>query len=178
MIASLLLSCLKVFFCRVADVTLGSMKTILVVKERTLLAALLGFFEVFIWFVVVKDAINSDMPLVPVAVSYALGYATGTYIGGTLAKKLVAGEITVHVVTTERNPAIATVLRDAGYGITVLDVEESEYGGQKNLVLAEFDSKELSRFEKLVKDLDPNAFIIIQETKSALGGYHYRRPGK
>lgn len=178
MIASLILSCLKVFFCRIADVTLGSMKTVLVVKEKTVLAAVLGFFEVFIWFVVVKDAINSDLPLIPVAMSYALGYATGTYIGGTLAKRLVGGDVTVHVVTTDRKPLVANVLRDAGYGITVLDVEESEFGGEKNLILAEFEKKRLPGFEKLVKDVDPDAFVIIQETKDVFGGYHYKRPGK
>ena len=170
--------CLKVFFCRIADVTLGSMRTVLVVKEKTVLAACIGFFEVFIWYIVVRDAINCDGPVVAIALSYAAGYASGTYIGGTLAKRLVGGHVTLHVITSHRNPNITKILREAGYGITVLNVQGSEYGDEKNLILADFEKNRLSDFETLVKAIDPNAFIIVQETKSYVGGYRYRRPGK
>ena len=174
---SLVLSCLKVFFCRILDVTFGSMRTVLVVREKTKLAALIGFFEVFIWYIVVRDAINSDGPVLAIAASYAAGYACGTFFGGTLAKKILGGHVTVHVVTTERNIVLAESLQNAGYGITVLDVNESRYGGEKNLILADFDKKLLENFESIVKDKDPDAFIIVQETKAHVGG-RYRRPGK
>ena len=171
-------NCLKVFFCRIMDVTLGSMRTVLVVKERTALAAVIGFFEVFIWYIVVRDAINFEGPVLPIALAYAAGYASGTFIGGSLAKKLVGGHVTVHVVTTARKPEIAASLREAGYGITVLDVVSSEFGDEKNLILADFPKSLTDKFEGLVKELDPSAFIIVQETKSYFGGYRYRHPGK
>ena len=177
MVVSIVLSCLKVFFCRIMDVTLGSMRTVLVVREKTKLAALIGFFEVLIWYIVVRDAINSDGPVLAIAVAYAAGYACGTFIGGTLAKRLLGGHVTVHVVTTGRDPAFAEYLQNAGYGVTVLDVNESRYGGEKNLILADFDKKLLPNFETLIRKLDPDAFIIVQETKSHLGG-RYKRPGK
>ncbi|NCB05930.1 MAG: DUF2179 domain-containing protein, partial [Clostridia bacterium] len=42
---SLLLLCLKVFCCRIMDVSLGTLRTIQVVKGRRLYAAGLGFLE-------------------------------------------------------------------------------------------------------------------------------------
>ena len=176
MTTSLVLSCLKVFFCRICDVTFGSMRTVLVVKGKTYIAALIGFFEVFIWFVVVKDALSSEGPLLPVAASYAAGYACGTYIGGTVAKMLIGGHVTLHVVTSERNARLCEMLRDEGFGITVMDVNGSPYGEEKNLILADFDAKRLREFESLVENVDPDAFILVQETKSHIGGY--ARPGK
>jgi Uncharacterized protein conserved in bacteria len=178
MVSEVLLVCLKIFFCRILDVTLGSMRTVLVVKERTALAACIGFFEVFIWYIVVRDAINCEGPVIPIALCYAAGYASGTFIGGTLAKQLVGGHVTLHVITSHRNPNFQKILREAGYGITVLNVQGSEYGDDKNLILADFEKKRLDEFQTLVKALDPEAFIIVQETKSYLGGYRYRRPGK
>lgn len=175
---SLFLSCLKVFLCRICDVTMGSMRTVLVVKEKTLLAAIAGFFEVFIWYIVVRDALNSDGPVLAIAASYAAGYATGTYVGGNLAKKLFGGHVTIHVVTSCRNNDLCTCLRDSGYGITVLDVNGSEFGEEKNLILADIEKGRLKDFEDLVKEQDPGAFILVQETKSHLGGYGYKRPGK
>ena len=178
MINRLILSCLKVFLCRICDVTFGSMRTVLVVKEKTLLASLVGFFEVFIWFVIVRDAINFDGPVLPIAIAYALGYAAGTYIGGTLAKRIIGGHVTLHVVTSRRNYDLCTALRDAGYGITVMNVNGSEFSDEKNLILADIDKRQLADFEKLVQDMDPGAFFLVQETKSYLNGYRYKRPGK
>ena len=176
MYTALILGCLKVFFCRVLDVTLGSLRTVLVVREKNFAAALAGFCETFIWYIVVRDALNFEGPVLPIALSYACGYATGTFVGGSLAKRLIGGHVTVHTVTGERNEAIPAALRKAGYGITVLNVEGSEYGEAKYLILADLDKAQLAEFEKLVKGMDPKAFLLVQETKQTLGGY--RRPGK
>ena len=176
MYTALLLGCLKVFCCRVLDVTLGSLRTVLVVREKNKTAALIGFCEILIWYLIVRDALTFDGPVLPIALSYAAGYATGTFVGGTLAKRLIGGHVTVHTVTGERNEEIPAALRKAGYGITVLNVEGSEYGEPKYLILADLDKSALAEYEKLVKSMDPKAFLLVQETKQTLGGY--RRPGK
>lgn len=176
MYTALILGCLKVFLCRVLDVTLGSLRMVLVVREKNFAAALAGFCETFLWYIVVRDALNFTGPVLLIAFAYAGGYATGTFVGGTLAKKLVGGHVTVHIVTGGRDEAVPTALRTAGFGITVLNVEGSEYGEAKYLILADLDKNRLADFQKLVKALDPKAFLLIQETKQTLGGYI--RPGK
>ena len=175
MYTALLLGCLKVFICRVADVTLGSFRTVLVVHEKNLAAGLIGFCEAFIWYMVVRDALNFEGSALPIAIAYALGYAVGTYTGGALAKRLVSGHVTVHVVTSGRVEAIPAELRRAGFGVTVLDVNGSEYGEAKHLILADLDKSKLESFEGLVKSLDPKAFLLVQETKQTLGGYRGQR---
>lgn len=176
MYTALLLGCLKVFFCRILDVTLGSLRTVLVVRERNFAAALAGFCETFVWYIVVRDALNFEGPVLPIALSYALGYATGTFVGGSLAKRLIGGHVTVHIVTGGRDESFPAALRKAGFGITVLNVEGSEYGEAKYLILADLDKGKLTEFQNLVKAMDPKAFLLVQETKQTLGGY--RRPGK
>lgn len=175
MTLTLLLGCLKVFFCRILDVSLGSIRTVLVVKEKSLLAALIGFCEVFIWYIIVRDALNFEGPVLPIALSYAAGYASGTFIGGTLAKKLIGGHVTVHVVTSARIAALPDTLRKAGFVITVLDVNGSEYGEPRHMILADLDKSRLHAFRALVTEQDPAAFLLVQETKQTLRGV---RPGK
>ena len=85
----LLFLCLKIFFIRICDVSLGTVRMIVTVKGKTLLASLIGFIEVLIWFLVVKEALNTDSTSIFVALSYAGGYATGTLVGGTLSKKFI-----------------------------------------------------------------------------------------
>ena len=49
----LLILCLKVFLVRILDVSLGTMRTIVMVKGKTLIASLIGFVELLIWFLIV-----------------------------------------------------------------------------------------------------------------------------
>ena len=51
----LLFLCIKVFFVRITDVTMGTFRTILTVKAKPIQASMIGFIEVLIWFLVVKE---------------------------------------------------------------------------------------------------------------------------
>ena len=74
------LICLKIFAARIVDVTLGTIRTITLVQGKTLKATFLAFFEVFIWFVIAREALNIELDSIVIPISYASGYALGTYI--------------------------------------------------------------------------------------------------
>lgn len=175
---SLLKSCIIIFFGRIVDVSFGTIKTVLTVKEKTFKAALCGFVEVFTWFVIVRDALNSDAPVAALSLSYALGYACGTLVGGRLSGLLISGRITVEVITSDRSDIIPSVMRSAGYALTVINVNESEFGSPKYMIIADVDKKNVKAFQSKVRELDPSAYIILRETKGHFGGYGYSRPGK
>ena len=168
---SLLLSCLLIIFGRIIDVSFGTMRMVLTVKEKTLPAAICGFCEVFIWFVVVRDALNSDAPIIILALSYGLGYAIGTIIGGILSRVLISGRMTLEVITSNRSDAIPSAMREAGYELTVINVNESEFGQPKYLIIADVDKKHVRVFEDKIHELDPGAFIMLKESKGFIRGY-------
>jgi len=85
----LLFTVIKIFFARIFDVSLGTYKTLLTVKGKSILPTILAFFEVLIWFFVAKEAILIEMNSIIIPISYALGYATGSYIGTYLSKKFI-----------------------------------------------------------------------------------------
>lgn len=167
----ILISCLTIFCCRIIDVSLGTIRTILTVKERALLSSVIGFMEIFIWYLVVKDALTGDTPALLTAISYAGGYATGTYVGGKLANALVGGQVTMEVVTSSRNPDALAYLRSFGYGLTVLNVEAGRDGVPKYLILSTIDKKQVHIFRENINRVDPKAMIMIQSTLSRVGGY-------
>ena len=70
---TLLSLCLKIFFVRIIDVSLGTIVTVLTVKGKRLLATIVGFIDVIIWFLVVKEALNTNLDSMWIAVSYASG---------------------------------------------------------------------------------------------------------
>ena len=56
----LLFLCLKIFFVRIIDVSMGTVATILTVKGKKILASVIGFIEILLWFLIVKEALNTD----------------------------------------------------------------------------------------------------------------------
>ena len=167
----LLLLCLKIFFVRIIDVSLGTIRTIVTVKGRDKFAALIGFVEVFVWFVIVKEALNTNETSILVAISYALGFACGTYIGSFLSNILISGNLAVQVITSKRDDDMINSIRKMGYAVSVIDVKGKDYNNKRYMLFIEIDKKNLNHLKHVIKDLDREAFIVASETKFVLEGY-------
>ena len=166
---ALFMLCLKIFFVRILDVSMGTFRTIITVKGKPLYASIIGFVEVFIWFVIVKEALNTDETSIFVAISYALGYATGTFIGGILSKKLISGNLSVQVITS--NIELVDRLRDKGYGVTVMDVEGKDKEVDRFMLFIQINKKSMNHLQQLIKKIDSSAFIVVNETKYIENGF-------
>jgi len=171
MTTALLISCLKIFICRIIDMSLATIRTVLNVKEKSGTAALVGFVEAFVYYIVVKDALTATGNVLPIGIAYGAGFAMGTYIGGLIATFLISGNVVVRTITSSRDDSVLTAIREKGYAITVFKVEGSEYGNAKFMILANIEKKKTKEYEALVKSLDKDAFIIVEDTKSYVGGY-------
>ena len=108
--------CLKIFFVRILDVSLGTIRTMFVVRGKKLISSIIGFFEILVWFLVVKEALQTESNSIFIAISYSLGFATGNYIGALLSDKLITGNVSVQVFTNNNN--LEKILREHGYGVS------------------------------------------------------------
>lgn len=167
----LLLLCLKIFFVRILDVSLGTLRTVVTVKGKALYASMIGFFEMFIWFSIVKEALNTNETSIWIAVAYSLGFATGTFIGSVLSKKFISGNLSVQIITDKAYPDMVNTLRNEGYGVTVMDVEGKNKDQEKYMLFIEINNKSLNHLQHLVKKMDTNAFIVVNETKYVQNGF-------
>lgn len=161
--------CVYIFFARILDVSLGTVRTVLTVKEKTLPAAAIGFVEVLIWFLVVREALTLDAGL-PAGIAYAAGFATGTYVGGRISRRFIKGNVVVQMVT-DKNDEMVAAIRKAGYGVSVVNVNGSEYGEDKYMLFCDIDKSRLSELKRLAHDHDHDAFIMVQETKQVFNGF-------
>lgn len=163
------LLCLKVFAARIIDVSLGTVRTMFTVKGKRLIASIIGFFEVLIWFLVVREALSTDESGIFVAISYALGFATGTYIGGFLSSILIKGKVIVRVFTD--NLTLADTLRNEKYGVSSIECKGYN-GSERHMLYISVDNAKEKELRKLVRELDKNAFIIESETNYTENGYY------
>ena len=166
----LFILCVKIFFVRILDVSLGTVRMIITVKGNKLVASLIGFFEILVWFLIVKEALNTTETSIFIALSYSLGYATGTYIGGILSDKFVSGTLSVQVILSNNNHKIVDKIREEGFAVSVVNVKGKE-DHDKYMLFMEIDKKKINQLKYLIKSLDSKAFIVVNETKMVENGF-------
>jgi uncharacterized protein YebE (UPF0316 family) len=161
--------CLKIFFVRILDVSLGTIRTMFVVRGKKLISSIIGFFEILVWFLVVKEALQTESNSIFIAISYSLGFATGNYIGALLSDKLITGNVSVQVFTNNNN--LEKILREHGYGVSSVVYTGYEEEAHKHMLFINVDKKKEKALRELIKKNDKEAFIIVNETKYVENGY-------
>ncbi|MBR3523717.1 MAG: DUF2179 domain-containing protein [Bacilli bacterium] len=162
--------CLEIIIARICDVSLGTVRTIMTVRGKNLLATILGFLEITIWFIMVKDALTSEYDSILIVLSYATGYAAGTYIGGFLSK-YIRTKLCIQIIIDEDNQNIISVLRSAGFAVTVMNVEGYSEEKNKYMLLMEIDSNRFKELESILHKEDKKIFMMVNETKYVQNGY-------
>ena len=166
---SLFLMCMKIFFARVIDVSLGTFRTINTVKGRDLIAALIGLVEVTVWFLIVKEALNTTNNSFFIVASYALGFSVGTYIGGKISKIFIKSNLEVQVILSNKDDSVVEKIRESGYGVTAIEVRGTK--NPKYMLYIQIRDNSLEKLKLIVRKLDNKAFIVVNETKYVENGY-------
>jgi uncharacterized protein YebE (UPF0316 family) len=152
----LIFSALIIFSLRLADQSLGTMRTLLVSKNKPIYAALIGLVESAIWIVAISQVIKDiDDPVLIGA--YAAGFAAGTILGTYIERIVGVGNIVVRVFTSSNSPSVAETLRDNGHGVTVIDGEGKE--GPVKIYLCVIPRRKLKSVLGMIEEINPNAYI-------------------
>ena len=160
----ILVTGLVVFFARICDVSIGTIRTIVTVQGRTMTAFILAVFEITIWIAVASTVINQVKEIPVLTVFYAFGYATGNVVGINVEKRLAFGFIILRVICREKGDAIAARLRELGQPVTKF-VGEGMRGPVIELYIVS-RRKELNKLLKEVEHIDKDAFYVIEQAKS------------
>lgn len=159
----ILINFMFIFFSRIIDVSLGTLRIIMVSKGMRLQASILGFFEVLIWIIVVAQVIRYvSNPIYYLA--FAGGFATGNYVGMILEEKIALGNVIIRVVTRFEANKLIEALRKENFIITSVDGEGKE--GPVKIIFAIIKRKNTKKFISIVNKYNPNAFYTIENVAS------------
>jgi len=160
-----------IFFARIMDQTIGTMRLIFLSKGMKYVAPFLGFFEVIIWLLAVGQIMQHlDNWLSYIA--YGAGFATGNFIGMLLEEKISLGTVIIRVILSRQSPELINELKSQNFGLTLVDAEGSK--GSVKLIFSIIRRKELSNFIDTIHQYNPNAFYTIEDVKSANEGIFRR----
>jgi uncharacterized protein YebE (UPF0316 family) len=156
-----------VFFARVTDVTLGTLRIIFISRGKRNLAPLLGFVEVFIWITVVSQIVSHAHNILAY-LAYAAGFAAGAFVGMYIENRLALGTQIILAVVQDNSHRLIVHLHAAGYGVTCVDGEGAN--GPVKLIYTVFPRRNLEEVLSIIHTTHPNAFLSVQDVSSTQAG--------
>ncbi|MBO5744560.1 MAG: DUF2179 domain-containing protein [Clostridia bacterium] len=166
-----ILVCIIVCIAKIVEISIQSLKTVMMVKGQRFKAAALGFIECIIWGLAISTIIGTlgdDMFLL---VFYCVGYAVGLFLGATIENKIALGTSNLELIANdESTEKITEYLKERQMGYTVFD----GYGStdKMNMIFIVLPRKEMPRVLKEIrKTCDNKVFVVASEVSKYAGGY-------
>jgi len=170
--AALVAGYLLIFSARIFDVTLATLRVLLLVRGKRVVAGTLGFFEVIIYILALKfvvDRLGDPLSLV----SYGLGFATGNVVGSLVEEKIAFGLLTVQVISVSCSEQLTRDLRLAGFGVTTWEAQGRE--GCHHVLHVILPRKQMGRLTDIINQWDPGSFVTVFDARSVKGGVFSRK---
>jgi len=167
----ILLWSLAIFFGRIIDVTLGTIRINFIVRRKKIFAAAIGFFEVTIFVAVIARVIQDLNNNIFGIFAYGAGFAVGTLIGITISDRLSKDLISTNIISKNKSTEIEEFLREKGFGVTCY----KGYGKDGDVKIINVVCKQIHypKLNKMLFNLDPDLFVTSHTLENQKGGYLY-----
>jgi uncharacterized protein YebE (UPF0316 family) len=153
---------LFIFFARIMDVSLGTLRIIFTTKGIKRIAPIFGFFEVLIWLLAISR-IMQNLDNWVCYLAYAAGFATGTFIGIMLEEKLAIGHEMIRVITRKDATQLIENLRNKGYGVTAVSAQGIE--GEVAVIYIIARRSMIREVLDEINVFNPRAFYTVESIK-------------
>lgn len=162
---------LIIFCAKIIEVSISTVRLVFINKGERVKGAILGFAEIMIWLIVVSSVLNNITENPMKMFVYAAAFSLGNYVGVTIESKIAVGLASIQVVVGQKSgEVLADVLRDQGYGVTIIE-GKGKNESIKNLLFIQLKRKKIPEAVKLIKQHNPEAYITVNDIKSMMGGY-------
>ena len=160
-----------IFLGRVCDVPLSTIRIIFIARGERTIAPLIGFAEVLIWIVVISQVLARANNMYSY-LSYAGGFAAGTYIGLVIEDRMALGFYKYRIFTKHSGRQLIKTFNRYTFGATLFPAE----GAMSPIDVVEtiISRKNKATVERLIREFDPAAFVVVEEIKEKSFGIFSR----
>ncbi len=164
----IVLAGLFVFFLRVTDMSLDTVRLLMVMRGRKPLAGLIGAVQAAVFILAVSAVLSGPLNVWTVT-GYSLGFATGVMLGMVVEERMALGYVMLRVYSPANGPAMAGALREAGYAAT--EVMGRGKTGELTIVNCVVNRRDVASVRSILDRVDANAFITVDEVRPMQHGY-------
>lgn len=157
-----------IFSLRTGDLTLGTLRMLIVVRGRKNAAWFIAIAQATLFVVGVAGVLgNLDNPLNILA--YAAGFASGNVLGILIEARLAPGHSLLRITSSHLGDAVSEHLHAHGYGATMISGSGIE--GTVSVILCYVPRKDVTRVRREILEIDPEAFITLENVRQLRGGW-------
>lgn len=156
-----------IFLSRLGDVTMATLRHIFISKGLRKIVPILGFFEVLIWLVAMRQ-VFSHLDNVACFIAWAAGFSAGTYLGMYIEERLAIGTQIIRIITAEDITPLTDVLKKRNQGITIVDGHGAM--GPVKLIFTIVRRTNKAQVVELIHQYAPNAFYSVEDVKGSERG--------
>ena len=164
---------LFVFFGKIIEVSVSTIRIVLINRGERLIGSITAFFEVALWLLVTGTVLAGllDNPDIIRIIVFALAFTCGNYFGSWLEGKLGFGLCSIHVIISEEGVAdgLANELRKCEFAVTIMEGEGKD--GKRNILLLHLKRKRIPRALSIIKSKLKSAVITVNDVKLVNGGF-------
>ncbi|MFV1858134.1 MAG: DUF2179 domain-containing protein [Anaerolineales bacterium] len=157
-----------IFFIRVTDMSLDTLRVLFVVRGRRPQAWVVGFVQSALWVIAVASVLNHLDNLLNV-LAYAAGFATGNVVGMRIEERLAIGHSHLRVISRQRGQAVAGAVRSAGYAVTELSGRGKD--GTVSILTTSVRRRDIDPVRSEVLQADPDAFVTLSDVRPLHRGF-------
>jgi len=158
---------LLIFISRSVDVALGTLRTRMVVSRRKYRAAIIGFFEVLIYILIVSKVIQDTGNIFNV-IAYCAGFSCGTILGLNLEDRLNLEMLQATIMLKDNSYDLLRLIKEAGFKAT-LSIEDFKM----DIINVLLEEKRKDELEKIINDLEYDTLISFQSLNKVSKNYLY-----
>lgn len=153
---------LMIFFARILDVSIATMRFMFLARGAKLPTVISGFFEALIWLIIISQIIrNLDNAMCFIA--YAGGFAAGSYIGMRIEDHLALGKVLMRIILHQPATELVTALHDRRFGVTHVAAEGAK--GPVRILFMVIKRADMQEVVTLIKRFNPNAFYTVEDIR-------------
>ena len=160
-----------IFVGKMAEVSLCTLRIVLINRGVRALGALIGFVEMMLWLIVASSVLAGLSEDFTKGIIYAVAFAAGNYAGSWLDEVLAFGLSSLQAVISDAAEARRAVdtLRENGFGVTTMDV----HGRTEDhfMLVMTVKRRRLQEAIRLIRSASPAAVISTGDVKAQQGAY-------
>jgi uncharacterized protein YebE (UPF0316 family) len=161
---------LGIFVLKTIEVSMATLRIVLITKDERFKGSLIGFFEVILWVILVSTVLTNITEDPFKVVVYALGFGFGNYVGSWLENTLAIGTTNIEaIVLKQHGKELSKLLRNEGIAVTAVDA----YGmnSKREILYMHVRRKNVKKTIDMIRKYQHNVVITVNDIKPIYGGY-------
>lgn len=161
---------LFIFFGKLFEVALASLRSQLIHKGQRLPGAIMALFEYTFWLCITASALtgftNDPIKIIILIAAFSIG----NVFGSVIEEKMALGYCSITGLFVDKNVALqaAALLREQGHALTIIPAE-GIHGAERIAILTTAKRKNVAHIKETLFSVDPEVFLTVQATQQVKG---------